>query len=325
MKYISIFLSICLCLSLFIIPLSGCNNQNTRTFFAADTVCQITLYDGGTAVLDQAVELCKELADMLDSHSADSLLSVLNSNGYGEQLDSRFIDVLQKGLYYSSLKDGIFDITIKPVSELWDFKNSIIPTEVDINKALSKVDYKRINISGNSVELNGAEIDLGAIAKGYITDRIINFLSRNGVKSAIVNLGGNVSVLGKNKSRDFSIGITKPFEQTICAAVELSDRSVVTSGIYQRYIEKDGVIYHHLLDTATGKPKQNGLYSVTVIAPEAIDADALSTLCFLLGKEEGMKLIEQTSNTEAVFIDDKNEIYLTSGLSIDASNKITIN
>lgn len=313
-----------MCLTLVVVPLSGCSPQKSRSFFAADTVCQITIYDGGTAVLDQAVELCKELAEMLDSHSDDSLLSKLNNSGYGETLDSRFIDVLERALYYSSIKDGIFDISIKPVTKLWNFKNGIIPTDAAVDKALLRVDYTKINIKENSVELNGAEVDLGAIAKGYIADRIINFLSRNGIKSAIVNLGGNISVLGKNKNRDFSIGITKPFEQKICAAIELSNRSVVTSGIYQRYNEKDGIIYHHLLDTATGKPKQNGLYSVTVIAPEAIDADALSTLCFLLGREEGIKLIEQTPNTEAVFIDDKNQLHLTSGLSIDASNKITI-
>ena len=308
-----------------ITALSGCKQNLSRTFFAADTVCTITLYDGDSEVLDQAVTLCNDLANKFDSFNDHSEISKLNNQGIVTNPDKDLYELINKGLYYSRLKNGIFDITIKPVSELWDFKNQVIPTTANMNKALKKVGYKNIVVNKNSINLNHSKIDLGAIAKGYIADKIIYFLQENGVKSAIINLGGNVSVLGKNKNRDFLVGIAKPFEQTILASVKVSDMSVVTSGIYQRYIKKGDEIYHHLLNPKTGFPQNNGLASVTVIAENSVDADALSTLCFLLGKDKGMKLVDSLDNIEAVFVNDKNEILLTKGLKRDNNNIISIN
>ncbi len=265
--------------------------------------------------MDRAVDLCNTIANKLNAKSQSSELAKLNKNGYLKTASNELLEVVKKGLYYSRLKNGIFDITIKPVSQLWDFKKGVIPKNDAIKTALASVDYKNIIISNGSIKLkNNCQIDLGAIAKGYIADKISDFLIKNGIKSALINLGGNVTVVGDKDDDAFNIGIQTPFDNSTCATIKAKDMSVVTSGIYQRYTEKDGVIYHHLLNTKSGMPEQNGLNSVTIITRSSADADALSTLCFLLGKDTGMAYIERLKNTEAVFIDKNNKLHLTSGL-----------
>ena len=319
--YTSIFVLIIAVLAGSTLSLRSCFSTTiSRTFFAADTVCTITVYDGEESALDGAIDLCNELASKFTCKDEGSELSQLNKNSKADKPSNDLLDILNKGLYYSNLKDGIFDITVKPISDLWDFKNGAMPDSKSIAAALPKVGYKNISISNNEISLkNGAEIDLGAIAKGYIADKISDFLIKNGVKSAIVNLGGNVTTIGKKGNEEFTVGIQNPFEDGIAATVKCTDMSVVTSGIYQRYFKKGNEIYHHLLNTKTGYPEQNELNSVTIISPSATNADALSTLCFLLGAEKGMELIEQKENTEAVFIDKNNKLILSSGLKQNGS------
>ena len=298
--------------------LRGCFEKTlSRTFFAADTVCTITLYDGNQEVLDGAVELCNTLANRLNCRDENSELYKLNKTQKSTSPSADLIDVIKKGKYFSSLGNGVFDITVKPLSDLWDFKNKKIPSEKEISSATKKIGYNNILVSEKDAKItleNNAEIDLGGIAKGYMSDKITDFLLEKNVKSAIINLGGNVTVIGKNNDKNFNVGIQKPFGEENVAVISCSDTSVVTSGIYQRYFEKDGKIYHHLLNTKTGYPEQNGLYSVTIISASATSADALSTLCFLKGLENGIKLIEATPDTEAVFVDSSQQLHLSSGL-----------
>ena len=301
--------------------LKGCFSKTlSRTFFAADTVCTITLYDGDEKALDGAVNIVNSLADKFNCRDEKSELGKLNNTKKVLSPSADLFDILQKGKYYSSLENGVFDITVKPLSSLWDFKSGVIPSEQNISAALPKIGYKNIEASKNSITLkNNAEIDLGGIAKGYMADKITDFLIEKGVSSAIINLGGNVTVIGKNQNQNFTLGIQKPFDKGNSALVSCHDMSVVTSGIYQRYFENNGKIYHHLLNTKTGFPEQNGLYSVTIIAKSATTADALSTLCFLLGKEKGMELLEGFENTEAVFIDENQKMHLTQGLELNGN------
>lgn len=297
--------------------LKGCFRQtSSRTFFAADTVCTITVYGtNNEKALDGGVDLVLTLSNMLNCKDENSELYKLNKTGEIKNPSPQLLEVINYGIYFSKEGNGIFDITVKPLSLLWDFKNETVPNKTEISKALTKINYKNIEVSENSITLKkGSEIDLGAIAKGYIAEKTIYFLEENGVKSGIVNLGGNVSVIGENGGKDFSVGIQNPFKEDIAATVKCRDMSVVTSGIYQRYFEKKGNIYHHLLNTKTGYPEQNGLYSVTIISPSATSADALSTLCFLQGLEKGREYIENIKDAEAVFITENYEIHLTSGL-----------
>lgn len=297
----------------------------SRTFFTADTVCTITLYDGDQDTLDSAVQLCNNISKTLNCYDENSELSKLNKEKYIDSPSVYLLEALSYGTHYSKLQNGVFDITIKPLSSLWNFKNEVIPSKNEILGATKKVDYKSVFITEKSITLkNNAEVDLGGIAKGYIANKIINFLIKSGVKSAVINLGGNVSVIGDNNNAPFSVGIQAPFENSTIATLKASNMSVVTSGIYQRYFEKDNVIYHHLLDTSTGTPVNNSLASVTIITKNPVTADAYSTLCFLLGEDEGMKLIEQTPNLEGIFIDKDKNIKLSSGLEMDSSKIITI-
>ena len=312
-----------LALTLTSFSLKGCFSKTlSRTFFAADTVCTITLYDGDEAALNGAVELCNSLANRLNCKDKSSEVYKLNKEKTADSPSADLLDIIQKGKYFSSLGNGAFDITVKPLSDLWDFKNSSLPSENEIADATQKIDYNNIVISEKDAEItlkNNAEIDLGGIAKGYIADKITDFLVKNSVKSAVINLGGNVTVIGEKNGENYNVGIQKPFGEDNAAVISCRDTSVVTSGIYQRYFEKDGKIYHHLLNTKTGYPEQNGLYSVTIITSSATDADALSTLCFLKGLNEGMQLIEATPNVEAVFIDSSQKLHLSSGLKMNGN------
>ena len=319
--YTSVFVLILAVILSSTATLKGCFSKTlSRTFFAADTVCTITLYDGNEDALDGAVELVTTLANRLNCRDENSEIGKLNKTKKASSPTADLLEVIKKGKYYSSVSGGLFDITVKPLSSLWDFKNSYLPNKSEISAALAKIDYKNIVVPDTSGEITlngGAEIDLGGIAKGYIAEKVNEYLTKNGVKSAIINLGGNITVIGKDDNENFNIGIQKPFGDGNAAIISCFNTSVVTSGIYQRYFEKDGEIYHHLLNTKSGYPEQNSLYSVTIISNSATAADALSTLCFLKGLKDGLAFIEATPNTEAVFIDQNQKLHLSTGLKMN--------
>ena len=228
--------------------------------------------------------------------------------------------MIEKGLYYSELSGGAFDITIEPVSSLWDFTSGekIVPDAETIAEKQACVGYEDVELKGNKLRFKkeGMGIELGAVAKGYIADKVKEYLVSEGVKSTVIDLGGNVLCVGeKPDGKPFKIGIQKPFadrSETV-SAVEIAGTSVVSSGIYERYFEKDGKLYHHILDPATGYPYENGLVSVTVLSEESADGDGLSTACFALGLEKGLELIEQTPDTEAMFITEDGEMHFSKG------------
>jgi thiamine biosynthesis lipoprotein len=229
--------------------------------------------------------------------------------------------LLEYGLYYSSLSKGAFDITIAPVSSLWDFTGTtpVKPTDEAINQALAYVNYEAVKIDGNKVFFanENVNMDFGAIAKGYIADRVKEYLLSQGVQSALINLGGNVHTIGnKPDGSPFLVGIQKPYadrNETI-AVIEIEDLSVVSSGIYERFFTLDGIGYHHILNPKTGYPYDNGLISITIISKDSVDGDGLSTTCFALGLEEGLKLINSIPDTYGIFITDDYKIYYSDGL-----------
>ena len=170
------------------------------------------------------------------------------------------------------------------------------------------------------LEEPGMKIDLGAIAKGYIADEVKKLFIENGITTAIIDLGGNVVVMGDSPTREgggFNVGIQDPFDSrgTYVAALNLKNQSIVTSGVYERYIEQDGEIYHHLMNPKTGYPFDNELASVTIISDESIDGDALSTVVFGYGLEDGLKYVNDVDNIEAVFITKEKDVYTSAGLA----------
>lgn len=300
---------------------------------------------------------CDRYEKLLSKTLAASEITKINSAaGQAVSVSEETKEVIEKGIGYGQLSGGLFDITIGKASDLWDFHeaeemadfaadgaedgadsetDSLLPDEEQLKEAVKHVDYKKISVNGEKVQLADPEmeIDLGGIAKGYIADRVTEYLEERGVISAVVDLGGNIVAIGgktkeilpesgndgKNEESDFSIGIKDPQSEDgqLLAVFSASDKTVVTSGTYERYMMVDGVKYHHILDPKTGWPIDNDVLSVTIIAEKgcAVDADGLSTTCLALGVEEGLQLIESLTEpaVEAVFVDGQGHIYTTSG------------
>lgn len=292
--------------------------EKTGIYF--DTVIQIKIYDSDDiSLLEQCFQYCDEFEKTVSRTIETSEIYRLNhAKGLPVEVSDVTLELIKKGIEYGDLTNGKFDITISPLTELWDFKNNpgILPEEIDILEALSHVNYKNIKIDENTVTLTDPDmaLDLGAIAKGYMADFLKSYLTDHGVKSALINLGGNMLTIGtKPDGTNFKIGIQKPFEKQGIAitSVESRDSSVVSSGVYERYFQLDNKIYHHIIDTNSGYPYDNGLLSVTILSEKSVDGDALSTSCFALGLEDGMKLIESLDDINAVFITEDYTIYDT--------------
>ena len=303
--------------------LTGCVSR-TQTYssdgFFLDTFVQVTIYEGGSqAVADEAVNICGEYEKIFSRTDEKSELYRLNEDGRGSVASDNMKELvllIQNGIEYGEITGGAFDITIEPLVKIWDFKLATVPDGADIEEALEKVSYSQITIDDEHINLNGARVDLGAIAKGYIADRIKEYLIEQGVKSAMINLGGNILCVGsKPENKSFSVGIKKPFTESneVIVGVDIRDKSVVTSGIYERYFEKDGVMYHHVLDPETGRPSDSGLYSVTIISDESYVGDCLSTACLVMGLQDSMELIDSLDGVYAIFIDSEYNIYYSAG------------
>lgn len=305
-----------------VLLLTGCSGlpkerdlSYTDTLF--DTVISVRIYDSADEdVLKGCENLCKKYDAMFSNKIEDSEISQINNAGGAPvEVSEDTITLIKKGIYYSEMSNGAFDITIGSVTDLWDFKaeNPSVPDKQKLADAVSHVNYKNIVIKDNTVRLLDAKakLDVGAIAKGFIADRLKDYLEEEGVTHALINLGGNVLAMGKKlDGSEYNIGIQKPFDEsgTPITSVKISDKSIVTSGTYQRYFEQDGKIYHHILDPKTGYPCENNLNSVTIITDSSLTADALSTTCFLLGYDKASNLINQLDNVDAVFITDEDEI-----------------
>ena len=293
---------------------SGCGTTKeplTATDFYFDTVIKILLYDtNDQKILDDAMELCQQYEKKFSRTIETSEISKINnSKGTPVTVSDETIELLKKGIHYSKLSNGAFDLTIAPLSNLWNFKDNTgtIPSDEEIKEKCSHINYENILIKGNTVTLLDPEmsIDLGGIAKGYVADQLKEFFISKGIEHGIIDLGGNVLLIGnKPDGSDFHIGIQKPFDERneTIASLSVHDKSVVSSGIYERYFKINDQIYHHILNPFTGFPYENNLLSVTIISDSSVDGDALSTTCFSLGLEKGMELIDQLENTEAVFI-----------------------
>ena len=316
---------------------AGSQEPVSATAIKLNTAVTVTIYDSqDRELLTECMNLCDKYEKIFSRTASDSELYQLNHRELTPvagtedtfQISDPLAELIRKGLYYSELSEGAFDIAIEPLTSLWDFtaEDPQVPEDRLIQEALTKCDYHNVSVNDNNeviLKTEDTAIELGAIAKGYIADRLKDYLISQGVKSAIINLGGNVLCIGgKPDDSSFKIGIQKPFadrSETI-AVMDIKDKSVVSSGVYERCFEQDGTLYHHLLNPRTGYPYDNGLIAVTIISDESVDGDALSTTCFALGLEDGMKLAESLDNVPAFFVTSDYEIHYTK----DFQKEITV-
>ena len=298
--------------------------DRTMTVFPGEF--QELMYHGGMVDPDsKAAQAIRSAAEALTS----GVVAINENAGIGPvRVRADLLDVLERALYYAELSGGAFDPTVGPLVRLWgigtDFQR--IPGDEEIARALELVNWRDLIIDRGEgtafLRREGMALDLGAIAKGYAGDEAARIAREAHVQRAVFDLGGNIVTLGWRERRrkellPWRIGIQNPIggRGTYIGVMPVHDKSVVTSGVYERYFEAEGKRYHHLFSTTDGYPADNGLLSVTIITASSTDADALSTVAFTLGLERGKALIESIPDTEAIFVCDDRSVQITGGLA----------
>ena len=299
--------------------LSSCRSttkKRTATVFAMDTYMELTVY-GSADALAAAEARIRESERLFSVTDEESGIFAVNHNGGGE-VSVETAALISAALEFGARTEGALDITVYPVVRAWGFTTDAfyVPSEEELSTLLGAVDYRRVTMSGNTVSLaEGTEIDLGSVAKGYTADCLTSLLHDAGVMSALLNLGGNVQAVGSRPDgKDWRVAIRNPNGKEYVGVLSVSDCAVVTSGGYERYFERDGEVYHHIIDPATGYPAKSGLSSVTVVAHSGLLADALSTALYVMGLDRAIAHWKEYRDFDAVFIDDEGKLYITEGL-----------
>ena len=290
------------------------------------TVCTINLFDDGTIDLYTALfQRLKEIEQVFSVRIAASTISQVNQAAgiAAVAVPEEVLLVLQQALDIAKKTGGAFDPTIGPLVDLWDIggDNSQVPSQETIDHARSLVDYRlvELNLEQGTVYLpkQGMALDLGGIAKGYAADELVTIAQEAGIQQALFDLGGNIYAFGtKADGSTWRVGVKDPVQPggSPALALAVQDRSVVTSGMYERFFEQEGIRYHHILNPATGYPVWNDIQSVTIVSKSSLLADALSTSVFVLGREKGLALLE-SEDAEGVIIGEDNLVYPTSGIA----------
>ncbi|WP_251861200.1 FAD:protein FMN transferase [Clostridium sp. Marseille-Q2269] len=325
-KYVNIlFLFICIPI-IFI----GCNTKSkepvSRETFLMGTIIKIQAYGKNADKAVQAsVDKISDIENKMSTNIPTSEVSKINKNAgvAPVKVSKNTLDVVKASLIYSKKTKGSFDITVEPLVALWSIgtDKARIPSKDEIDRSLKLINYKDIIINEKEstimLKRKGQAMDLGAIAKGYTADELKKILINYNIESAFLSLGGNVYVVGNKPNKTpWNIGVQNPIHPkgNYLGAISVSDKSIVTSGNYERFFEKNGKRYHHIFDTKTGYPAEKGLVSVSIISDKSIDGDALSTSVYTLGLDNGKKLIESLTNVEAIFVTNDKKVYITSGL-----------
>ncbi len=292
--------------------------------FLLDTVVSIKLYQSrDEALLQSAFDYIAEMEGELSRYQPHSEISRINNSQTQSwvKVSENTFQVLETALVYAEFSKGEFDPTIGPLVDIWGIggESPQIPSNIEIARILPLIDYKTVNLNSERKAVmlmrEGVRLDIGGIAKGWIADEIANYLHENGARHILINLGGNIRIMGgKPDGKPFRIGMQDPFGErgSYLGVFSLSEGSVVSSGVYERFFEADGIRYHHILDTETGYPVDKGLAAVTIISPYSVDGDALSTTLLAMGLERGIELVKRIDHIEAVFITTEGDIFITS-------------
>lgn len=307
--------------------LTACQNSDenkkvSKDIFAMDTYMTVTAYGKNAENgVNKAVDEINRLETVLSAEKQESDIYKLNETGSGT-LSTDTKNIVSKALEINKTTNGAFDISIYPLMVKWGFTTQKynVPSKNEISKLLKDVDSSKIIFdekSGNIKLKENMKIDLGGIAKGYTSNRVMQIFKECGVKSGLVSLGGNVQALGtKTDGTAWQIAIENPDKSSdYIGVVSVKDKAVITSGGYERYFEKNGKTYHHILDPETGYPAESGLKSVTIVSDDGTLADALSTSLFVMGKEKALDYWREHKNEfDTVLVEDNGDITITGGL-----------
>ena len=342
----------CVCLSVSLL-LGGCNNikqdattetKNTQTeekaesneeasndIFAMDTYMTVTAYGAkAQEAVDEAEAEIQRLDELLSTGKEESEIAQLNQNK-SATLSEDAGYLVERALELNKETDGAFDIAIYPVMEAWGFptQNYQVPTADTLESLLKLADVSQIIYDENSRKISfgreGMKIDLGGIAKGYTSSRIMDIYKENNISSGLVNLGGNVQALGtKPDGSKWRVAVQSPDDtEDYLGILSIEDKAVITSGGYERYFEQDGKTYHHIIDPKTGYPAENGLTSVTVVSEDGTLADGLSTSLFIMGKDKAIEFWRAHSDEfDIIMLTDEGKLYVTEGIQDDFSTEM---
>lgn len=311
-----------------IMGITGCSwkqNQNmaehSESFFAMDTYMTFTAYgmDAEAAVLaaEDKIRELEALWSVTDENS--DIYAVNHSAGQTVTIDQKTAELVSFALDMAEKTNGVLEPTIYPVLTAWGFTTgeNRIPTEIELAGLLDKVGYEKVKLNENQIQTEpGSMIDMGAVGKGYAGDEAAQVLRERGITAALLDIGGNIQAIGtKPDGSDWRVGLKAPFSGNVLGIFQISDMAVVTSGNYERFfVGDDGKTYGHIVDPATGRPVENGIASVSIIASEGKLCDALSTALFVMGLEQAKEYWRQHKDYEMILIMEDGNIYLTEGI-----------
>lgn len=310
--------------------LGGCDKgknakkqEYSEGIFAMDTYMSLTAYgEKGEEAVKAGIEEIKRLDEIWSVGNMDSEVAQINQKGEGA-ISEDTVSILKKALSLSESTNHAFSVTVYPLMELWGFTSGKyrVPGEDEIKEKLSLVDDTRVVLDekkGRITLAPGQQIDLGGIAKGYTSSRIMDIWGNMGISSGMVSLGGNVQVMGtKPDGSDWKIGVRNPKDKEgeMLGVLQVNDCGVITSGGYERYFMKEGKNYHHILNPATGMPSESGLTSVTIVSKDGTLADGLSTALFVMGREQAIAYWkEHKKEFDAVLVEKTGDVFVTEGL-----------
>lgn len=297
-----------------------------KDLYVLGTLIQLKVFgENAKVAISESIKRLLEIDDKMSVFKEDSEVALINRNAGGEyqEISEDTYYVVETSLKYSNMSKGAFNPTIRPLVDVWRIgrENQRVPSKKELEKAMELVNYNDISIdkAEKTVRLDkkNQAIDLGAVAKGFAADEVRDILIGNNIKSAIIDLGGNIFALGnKQNGMAWNIGIQNPLAACgeYIGVTSVSNKSVVTSGNYERFFTVNGKKYHHILDSRTGYPSENGVISATIISDNSIDGDALATCAYVMGPELGYKLIESLEGVDVIFITEDKRVFTTSGI-----------
>jgi thiamine biosynthesis lipoprotein len=313
-------------LSIFLIACKNNAKPVEKETYMMGTIIHLKVYGSNAKnATEKALQRISDIENKMSVNIETSEITKINAKAgiSEEKLSTDTYSVIEKSVQYSKLTQGALDATIEPIVKLWGIgtDKERIPSQNEIDEKLKLVDYNDIILDSknSTVKLRriGQAIDLGAIAKGYTADEVKKVLISNKISSALINLGGNVYAIGnKTDGTSWNIGVQNPLDTRgqYIGTISVTDKSIVTSGNYERYFIKDGKRYHHIFDSKTGYPSESGIISTTIISDNSIDGDALSTSTYILGLTKGLKLVESIKGVDAIFITADKKVYITNGI-----------